>query len=315
MPSSSQIKLAEKIFSDAAERSKFLDSLERKTDLPAALVWKSSATRSESPFSSIPMPDAFPDFVQLVDRGEQPGTHSLHDQGAYYILDPSSVWESLVLCQVPGPVRNLLDVCAAPGGKSVLASAILKPQMLVANEVVQNRLRILISNMKRMNLRPVRVLSADVEPLAQRFFETMDLVLVDAPCSGQSLKVKGKSNPGAFHSSTISGNAKRQKRIIAEAGKCVSPGGYLAYMTCTFSPDENEKIIEWFLKRFPDFECVEVTALQSFKSTLSETVHAYRFWPHQAPLAGGFTCLLRKNGTPGPTPELNQISCAWKADD
>jgi len=144
-----------------------------------------------------------------------------------------------------------------------------------------------------MRLDGARIASSDVSFFASASPQAFDLVVADVPCSGQSLVLKGTENPGGFHPRTIKQCAMRQRRIISNASACVRPGGHLAYMTCTFSKEENEEVIDWFLSRFPHFQPVDVPSLEEFRSPLSERP-VYRLWPWQYAGAGGFTALLRR---------------------
>jgi 16S rRNA C967 or C1407 C5-methylase (RsmB/RsmF family) len=123
--------------------------------------------------------------------------------------------------------------------------------------------------------------------------ELFDLLLVDAPCSGQSLLCKGIKNPGCLGSGMVNGNAKRQKGIMLSAVQCVVPGGHIVYTTCTYDPEENEKVMAYILKRNPDWQAVEVPLLAPFRSALAD-FPAYRLLPAHGFGAGGFCCLLKK---------------------
>jgi 16S rRNA C967 or C1407 C5-methylase (RsmB/RsmF family) len=167
----------------------------------------------------------------------------------------------------------------------------------VGNEVIRKRTAPLISNYKRCLIDPAIVVSYDPQKLAEICGPVAQVVIVDAPCSGQSLVMKNKAAPGAFHPATISMNERRQRRILANSRALVTEGGYLLYSTCTFSRDENEDVVEWFLERFPAFEAVPVAALAAFRSHLSSEP-CYRLWPHQGLGAGSFTALFRLKAEP-----------------
>jgi 16S rRNA C967 or C1407 C5-methylase (RsmB/RsmF family) len=209
----------------------------------------------------------------------------------------------------------IVDTCSSPGGKAIYAWRACNPKRLVCNEVIGSRLSALISNIKRCRITPTIVTNADTAHLAVSIGETADIVLVDAPCSGQSLPAKGAKAFGAFHPATINMNSNRQKRILANSAKIVAPGGYLAYMTCTFSLDENEGVIKWFLKRFPNFEPQIVPHLEDFRSRISE-FPCYRLMPHQGLGAGAFTCLLKNNQSSEtePLPNWQALKCVWRND-
>lgn len=261
-------------------------------------------------------------FIDPLTAGQNPGSHQLHERGDIYCLDFSSVFAASVLAQAtwcderrPGLI---VDTCSSPGGKAVYAWRACRPERLVCNEVIGSRLSALISNIKRCNIAPTIVTNADIAHLAVSLQDAADIVLVDAPCSGQSLPAKGAKAVGAFHPTTINMNSNRQKRILANAAKMVAPGGYLAYMTCTFSIDENEGVIKWLLKRFPNFEAQSVPHLKEFYSRITD-IPCYRLFPHQGLGAGAFTCLLKRkqSSEPIPTPphiDWQTLKCVWRND-
>lgn len=232
-----------------------------------------------------------PPRVYVPAQGERPTAHADYAAGLYYSLDLSSCWESVPLSVVPAPFSSL-DLCAAPGGKSMLMAARHLPQLHVANEVNAQRRGILRQNMQQCGVPNVEVtgLRPDQWAAEGRGF---DLLLADAPCSGQSLLCKGIRNPGCLGQQMVNGNAKRQKGILLAAVQCVNPGGHILYSTCTYDPDENEKVMAYILKRVPGWQAVEVPLLADFRSSLVD-FPCYRMLPHHGCGAGGFCCLLRK---------------------
>ena len=233
-----------------------------------------------------------PPRVFVPEAGAQkPTAHEDYRRGLYYMLDLSSCWESAALELVPPPARSL-DLCAAPGGKSMLMAARYLPQQHTANEVNAARRGILRQNMEQCGVPNVTVTGLRPDQWAAEGSH-FDLLLVDAPCSGQSLLCKGIRNPGCLSQTMVNGNAKRQKGILLSAVQCAAPGAYLLYSTCTYDPDENEKVMAYILKRVSGWEAVEVPTLASFRSSLS-TFPSYRLLPHHGFGAGGFCCLLHK---------------------
>ena len=306
-------KLAKRCLSDSGEREAFIAALLQGHNAQHSLLWLRGEVRTQSPFAVLPPASFQPQFIDRVTESEHAGKHELHQQGAYYCLDLSSVFAASVLQGIPQEKRpsRILDLCSAPGGKGIFAWRMFSPELLVCNEVIGNRIPALLANAKRCAIAPVLISNNDPAKLAEYLPRSFPLVIVDAPCSGQSLLVKGKPVPGCFHERTIGMNANRQKRIIANASQVVSPGGYLAYMTCTFSREEDEGVVEWLLKKFPDFQICEVPTLAEFRSTLSE--HAcYRLWPHQGLGAGAFTALLRyvPEGSTNP-PNVELLRRVW----
>ncbi|MCC2632105.1 MAG: rsmF [Patescibacteria group bacterium] len=305
-------RIAEKTLKDPAERVLFIEAMDKAASGVSSLVMLEEKT--VLPFETFRVTDFQPEWVRCVDQGTRAGKHQLHEQGAYYCLDFSSVFSASVLREVAIPEPLVIDACAAPGGKSMLAFKQLRPSLLIANEVIGKRTGSLIANFKRCGISPAMVTRLDTQVLADSLESSADVVIVDAPCSGQSLPAKGIEAPGAFHPVSINMNANRQKRIITNAGRMVAPGGYLAYMTCTFDREENEGIVEWFLKRNPGFEAVEVPHLKAFSSSLS-SVPCYRLWPFQGLGVGGFTSLLKNmSSETKSSPYLQELPVVWSAE-
>ena len=231
-----------------------------------------------------------PPRVFVPAEGVKATAYEDYRAGMYYALDLSSCWESAALAVVPAPARSL-DLCAAPGGKSMLLTARYLPTDHTANEVNASRRGILRQNMELCGVPNVTVTGLRPDQWAGSG-ELFDLLLADAPCSGQSLLCKGIKNPGCLGSSMVNGNAKRQKGIMLAAVTCVRPGGHILYSTCTYDPDENEKVMGYILKRVPGWRAVEVPALAPFRSALS-AFPSYRLLPAHGCGAGGFCCLLQ----------------------
>ena len=311
-PSTNLLRLARQLFPDKpAEREAFVDSLRMARPYQTAVLWV--RRRPDTlPFAVAPRPDWLPEFVDLAAAGERPGQHPLHEAGACYCLDLSSAFAASVLTAVPRGPNLVIDVCASPGGKSVFAWRCLSPQMLIANEVIGKRTAQLIANMKRCRIHPSMVTSADTAVLSNVSPASADVVIVDAPCSGQSLVAKGIENPGCFHPATINLNANRQRRILANAAALVAPGGWLAYITCTFAEKENEGNLRWLLRRNPEFAAVSVPVLEPYRSALADEP-CYRLWPQAGTGAGAFAALLKK-ARGGERGGLEGLRSVWRSD-
>lgn len=237
-----------------------------------------------------------PPRVRVPEQGIKPAAFKDYQAGLYYVLDLSSCWESAALSAVSRPQRSL-DLCAAPGGKSMLMCARFTPDEAhthTANEVNAARRGILRQNLSQCGLGQVSVTGLRPDQWGSSG-EQFDLILVDAPCSGQSLLAKGVKNPGCLGASMVNGNAKRQKGILLAACNCTAMGGYILYTTCTYDPDENEKVMSYILRRVPGWSAVEVPVLASYRSALAD-FPAYRILPEHGFGAGGFCCLLHRCG-------------------
>jgi len=301
-PSKLLTKLSRRLFTDSLEQEKFIDALTQPKPFPPCILWP-----REKPISlpfTVEAPASWqPEFVDRLSVEVRPGRHPLHAEGYFYCLDFSSVFAASALLAIPQLTDLVFDMCAAPGGKSIFAWRALHPKLLLSNEVIGKRTGALIANLRRCQIHPAVVLSLDSEALAKTLPQAAQVVIVDAPCSGQSLLAKGGKAAGCFHPINVNKNANRQKRILANSAQVVSPRGYLAYMTCTYSPEENEQVCEWFLQRFPNFQPLDVPHLAAYQSHLS-TTPCYRMWPQDRLGAGAFTVLF-KNQELGNTRELS----------
>ena len=295
-PSPLLVKFSHTLWSDAAEREQFIQALTQPPVYAPCILWQQSPP-TPPPFETYAPLAWQPAFVQRLKIGIRPGKHPLHDQGAFYCLDFSSIFAASPLLTLSSPRSLVVDMCAAPGGKSLWVNRVCAPHLLLCNEVIHKRIPSLISNLKRCQVSSVLVSSLDSQVLATLLEKTADLVIVDAPCSGQSLLAKGQNAPGCFHPVTLNKNANRQKRILANSAQLVAPQGYLAYMTCTYSLAENEQVCRWFQTKFPHFIPQKISHLLPDQSAYAE-FPCYRMWPHKNLGAGGFTILF-KNELPG----------------
>ena len=225
---------------------------------------------------------------------EKYGRSALHDAGAFYMQEPSAmaVAASIAgICDLKG--KKVLDLCAAPGGKSTqLASYMGGEGILVSNEINRERANILSSNIERCGVRNAVVLNETPEKIADAFEEYFDVVVVDAPCSGEGMFRKDETAIKEWSVENVKMCAERQKDILDEAVKTVAPGGYLVYSTCTFAPAEDEEQIKNFLENYPEFETVEVPNFKYFDCSLNGA----RLWPHKIDGEGHFISILKREG-------------------
>ncbi len=192
----------------------------------------------------------------LKDKDVFSGNHPLHHAGAVYFQEPSAMSAATLLAPEKGD--RVLDLCAAPGGKSTqLAAALDGTGLIWSNEIVKSRANILLGNFERSGIKNGVVSNADPESLCTQLEGYFDKVLVDAPCSGEGMI---RRDPKALDEWSIEHTlscATRQLKILDSAKKALRPGGILVYSTCTFSREENEGVIEAFLKENPDFELMD----------------------------------------------------------
>ena len=181
------------------------------------------------------------------------GNTPLHHAGAFYVQEPSAMSAVSLLDVREGD--KVLDLCAAPGGKSAqIASCLNGTGLIWSNEVVKNRAQILLSNFERMGISKGVVSSCYPEVLCRKLEGYFDKVLVDAPCSGEGMFRKNPEAVKEWSREHVSACANRQLSVLDSAAKCLKTGGILVYSTCTFSYEENEGVIQKFLQEHSDFE-------------------------------------------------------------
>ena len=182
----------------------------------------------------------------------------------------------------PKPGMRVLDLCAAPGGKSTqLATYLGDSGLLVSNEINTQRSRILSQNIERMGIKNAIVTNEDSFVLASHFPSFFNAIQVDAPCSGEGMFRKLPEAIEQWSTENVAICAERQKEILDNAAVMLKPGGVIVYSTCTFSREENEDVIEYFLERHPDFTLEEME----------------RFWPHKVDGEGHFVAKLVRRGS------------------
>lgn len=188
---------------------------------------------------------------------DQPGKHPLHEAGVYYIQEPSAMAPVILL--EPKPGERILDLCAAPGGKSTqIAAAMMGEGLLISNEIHPARAKILSENIERMGIRNACVTNETPAHLAEVFPGYFDRILVDAPCSGEGMFRKNEGACDEWSPENVALCGQRQDEILDCAAEMLRYGGRLVYSTCTFAPTENEGSILRFLDRHPEFSVVEM---------------------------------------------------------
>ena len=245
----------------------------------------------------------------FVDGDARPGLSPLHEGGLYYLQEPSALSAVSVLCPQPG--ERVLDLCAAPGGKSTQIAGLMQGRgLLVCNEPVPSRAQILSRNVERMGVRNAVVTSAMPAQLAGRFPAFFDRILVDAPCSGEGMFRRQPEARDEWSENSPRGCADRQLEILAEAAKMLAPGGALVYSTCTFNDTENEGVLARFTAMHPEF-ALEPFELPGLPSGRCGYVHLY---PHEIRGEGHFVSLLRKSPDAPGVPEAEEADRPRRAE-
>ena len=234
----------------------------------------------------------------FVEGDARPGLSPLHEGGLFYLQEPSAL--SAVSVLAPQPGERVLDLCAAPGGKSTQIAGLMQGRgLLVCNEPVPSRAQILSRNVERMGVRNAIVTSAMPAQLAPRFPAFFDRILVDAPCSGEGMFRRQPEARDEWSAGSLRGCADRQLEILEEAAKMLAPGGALVYSTCTFNDTENEGVLARFTAAHPEF-ALEPFALPGLPSGSRGYVHLY---PHEIRGEGHFVSMLRKSPDAPGAPE------------
>ena len=225
----------------------------------------------------------------------RPGRHPYHEAGAYYIQEPSAM--AVVSLLEPKPGEKVLDLCAAPGGKTThIASRLEGCGLLVSNEIHPARAKILSQNVERMGIGNAIVTNEDSGSLARFFPDFFDCIVVDAPCSGEGMFRKDEQARNEWSEANVKLCAERQQEILDNAAEMLKPGGRMVYSTCTFSREENEESILGFLDRHEDFEAAEAERPVGFEAfTEGEIPGSYRIWPHKTAGEGHFLALMKKS--------------------
>lgn len=208
-----------------------------------------------SPFAVEPGGFSAANF-RLVNASVKVGTHPYHHAGVFYGQEPSASAPAALLGVQPGDV--VLDLCAAPGGKTAQLGAALQGQgLLYSNEFMPDRARILLSNVERMGLPNAVVLNSSAEQIATALPGYFDRILVDAPCSGEGMFRKEPMAVAQHSQRLIESCAALGRSLLDTIAAALRPGGMLVYSTCTFAPEEDEGAIGAFLQAHPEFSLVD----------------------------------------------------------
>jgi len=264
-----------------------------------------------SPFELEPVPWTTDGFYY---NGEMnPGRHPYYHAGLYYIQEPSAMLPGQVLEARPG--ERILDLCAAPGGKTVQVAAAMNGEgLLVSNDISPERVKALVKNIELCAVKNALVLNEKPEKLAETFEGYFDRILADVPCSGEGMFRKDENAAKSWESFKCEKCAAMQLPIIESAHRMLKDGGILVYSTCTFSPEENEMIVGRFLKNHPEYEMIEIEKTAGIQDGRPEWAGDYsdpqlrkaaRLWPHRVKGEGHFVAKLKKGKTCN-CPAINQ---------
>ena len=236
-------------------------------------------------------------FYLLYDKV---GNHPYHHAGMMYVQEPAAMAPAECLDVEKG--WCVLDMCAAPGGKTTqLKNKLGEDGVLLSNEIIPSRCKILTGNIERLGLHNTVTTCMDTEKLAKTFPKTFDLIMVDAPCSGEGMFRKDDTAIAEWSVKNVKMCAERQAKILENAAKLLKDGGYIIYATCTFSLEENEMTVDNFLQNHPEFEILPVK--DDVKKVTADGIlfdgcknknitYARRFYPHISKGEGQFMAVL-----------------------
>lgn len=252
-----------------------------------------------SPFSLKPVPWCSNGFY--YEDTVQPAKHPYYFAGLYYIQEPSAMTPASVIPVEEGD--RVLDICAAPGGKSTeLAAKLNGTGLLVSNDISNSRAKALLKNLELFGVPNMLVVSEPSNVIADYFQGFFDKILIDAPCSGEGMFRKANTMVKAWESNGVEMFVNLQQSILREMVKCLRPGGTLVYSTCTFSPEENEQAMDYLLELDSDLELVELPMYEGFDkghpewslTKNPEVQKCRRLWPHHIQGEGHFVAMLHK---------------------
>ena len=237
---------------------------------------------------------------------EKAGNHPYHHAGMIYIQEPGAM--APAECVEIEEDWKVLDMCASPGGKSTqIKNKLGEKGLLVSNEIIPSRCKILTGNIERLGLENCVTTCMDTSRLAKTFPETFDFIMVDAPCSGEGMFRKDDVAIEEWSEENVKMCADRQAEILENAVKCLKDGGYIVYATCTFSLEENEMTVCNFLENHPEFELLPVNEdVKNYTSdgffydgcTCKNINFTRRFYPHKSKGEGQFMALLHNKNVP-----------------
>lgn len=275
------------------ESDSFFASLQ--TDSPTSVRYNRNKSDLPPGTKRVPWADS---GVYLDERPVFTLDPRLH-AGCYYVQEASSMFlEQVFKTAIEDNDKIIvLDLCAAPGGKSThLLSLISSDSILVSNEVIRSRVPILIENLQKWGNSNAIVTNNDPSGF-QRLPSFFDLIVVDAPCSGEGLFRKDNDAMKEWSLANVELCSSRQKRILSDIWPSLKPGGVLIYSTCTYNLEEDEKNIEW-LSQQNDVESIRIPVSSDWgvREIEYNGLYAYKFFPHHVKGEGFFISAIRKTG-------------------
>ena len=227
----------------------------------------------------------------IYDNSIRPGKDPLFNAGAYYIQEPSAMMPAYLI--EINENDKVLDLCAAPGGKSSqILSKLKNTGLLVSNDISNKRAQILSENIERMGASNAYVLNESIDVIENKFYGYFDKVILDAPCSGMGMFRKNKEVREDWTYNKALALSETNKKLIIQAYNCLKENGLMVYSTCTFTKEEDEEVIEYLLNN-TNASIIEIKSHPSFSSSSIEG--AIRLYPFKFEGEGHFICLIKCN--------------------
>lgn len=224
--------------------------------------------------------------------GNDPYFHA----GIFYMQEPSAMLPAEVLNAKPG--ERILDLCASPGGKATrIAECMNGKGVFIANDISYDRTKALLRNIERLGIENAVILSESAARLAVRFPQFFDKILIDAPCSGEGMFRRDPSAIKSWEKFGTKTTTTMQKEVLSQADLMLRPGGSIIYSTCTFSREEDEGMIEWFIHEHKEYEVIAPTNIQGVNVDFAagSAKGSMRIWPHISKGDGHFCVKLQKS--------------------
>ncbi|KRN29501.1 NOL1 NOP2 sun family protein [Lactobacillus selangorensis] len=289
-------------------------------DQPAVSAFRLNPLKDDFKNVDLPLNDPVP-YCDWGYYGTVDGHTLDHQAGYVYSQEPSAMYVGEVAHPQPG--ERVLDLCAAPGGKTTHLGSFMQNQgVLVTNEINKQRAQVLSENVERWGLQNTVVVNASPDELEKKWPQTFDRILVDAPCSGEGMFRKDPTAMQYWNPDYPAECARRQKKILASAYQMLKPNSELIYSTCTFSPEEDEQVIAWLLDTYSDLEMVPIekyagmiAAKPEWANGNPDLTQAVRLFPHLMRGEGHFIAKLRRRSeTAAPKKEKLQKKASLSSE-
>jgi 16S rRNA C967 or C1407 C5-methylase (RsmB/RsmF family)/NOL1/NOP2/fmu family ribosome biogenesis protein len=260
----------------------------------------------------LPDPKLFPDMqLSIVDwclsgryLAERPSftLDPLFHAGSYYVQEAASMFveQCVNVVKQYGEIDYILDLCAAPGGKSTHLISLFPDSLVVSNEVIRSRAAVLEENIVKWGRANTMITSCDPSAF-RKLGHFFDFILVDAPCSGEGMFRKDPETLNEWSPENVKHCAARQMRIVRDVWDALKPGGFMLYGTCTYNIEENENTVKFIIENLgAESIPVDTGGYEGITPSLDKNIYAYRFFPHKTKSEGLFLSLVRKTSPPAP---------------